>query len=177
MEKVGKNIHDELLVIQEKIGSMSKDVENPFYKSKYFDINTLIREVRPVLQEHDIVLTQPIIDGKVYSILTHLKTHQTLESSLSLPELNDPQKIGSAITYYRRYTLASLLALEAEDDDGNKAATQPSKKNDADKEWLNENTLEWETVVKALTEKKRTLKQVMDKYSVSKTNQEKLKVL
>jgi hypothetical protein len=37
-----------------------------------------------------------------------------------LPNLQDPQKLGSAITY-RRYTLQSLLGLQAEDDDGNKA--------------------------------------------------------
>jgi hypothetical protein len=37
-----------------------------------------------------------------------------------LPNLQDPQKLGSAITYYRRYTLQSLLGLQAEDDDGNK---------------------------------------------------------
>ena len=41
---------------------------------------------------------------------------------MELPNLQDPQKLGSAITYFRRYTLQSLLGLQAEDDDGNKAS-------------------------------------------------------
>ena len=173
MSTEGKNIHDELLVIQKKIGTMTKDVTNPFYKSQYFDINSLIREVRPVLEEHGIVLTQPIIDDKVYSILTHLKTHQTIESSLKLPEIQDPQKIGSAITYYRRYTLASLLALEAEDDDGNKASAKP-KKDDDDKPWLNENDKVWGSVKKSLSTGEKDMKYVLSKFKVSTANLEKL---
>jgi hypothetical protein len=43
-------------------------------------------------------------------------------SFMALPDLTDPQKLGSCITYYRRYSLVSLLALEAEDDDGNTAS-------------------------------------------------------
>jgi hypothetical protein len=41
---------------------------------------------------------------------------------MRLPEIQDPQKIGSAVTYYRRYTLQSLLSLQAEDDDANSAS-------------------------------------------------------
>ena len=48
----------------------------------------------------------------------------SVESSLQLPTNLDAQKMGSAITYFRRYTLQSLLALQAEDDDGNKAITK-----------------------------------------------------
>ena len=47
-----------------------------------------------------------------------------VESSLELPANLDAQKIGSAITYYRRYTLQSLLGLQAEDDDGNGAISK-----------------------------------------------------
>jgi len=41
---------------------------------------------------------------------------------MRLPEIQDPQKVGSAVTYYRRYTLQSLLSLQAEDDDANSAS-------------------------------------------------------
>ena len=44
------------------------------------------------------------------------------DANLALPDISDPQKLGSCITYYRRYTLVGLLALEALDDDGNAAA-------------------------------------------------------
>ena len=43
-------------------------------------------------------------------------------SMIELPTITDPQKLGSAITYFRRYTLQSLLALQAVDDDGNEAS-------------------------------------------------------
>ena len=46
-----------------------------------------------------------------------------ITSCMALPDLTDPQKIGSAITYFRRYSLTSLLSLQCEvDDDGNKAS-------------------------------------------------------
>ena len=43
-------------------------------------------------------------------------------SSIPLGDISDPQKLGGAITYYRAYTLQSLLGLQAEDDDGNTAS-------------------------------------------------------
>ena len=51
-----------------------------------------------------------------------------IRDSLPLPTNLNPQQIGSAITYFRRYTLASLLALEVEDDDGNDASKKPEPK-------------------------------------------------
>ena len=67
------------------------------------------------------------------SRISDISTGEFLEASIKLPELNDMQKLGSAITYARRYTLGSLLAMAAEDDDGNsasglKAKGKPSKK-------------------------------------------------
>ena len=98
-----------------------KDSTNPFYKSKYFDINSLIKQVTPILEKHKLLLLQPIKDGEQYSIIFDLDGG-SVESSLKLPTDLDAQKIGSAITYYRRYTLQSLLGLQAEDDDGNVAS-------------------------------------------------------
>jgi len=57
--------------------------------------------------------------------LVHVKTGQSIISGIELPQNSDPQKLGSAITYYRRYTLVSLLGLQAEDDDGNSAKPKP----------------------------------------------------
>jgi hypothetical protein len=110
-----------------EIGGISKDQTNPFFKSKYFDINALIDNVDPVLENNGLLLSQPIINGSVFSIIYDVETGEKLESSLLLPDLKDPQKLGSAITYYRRYTLQSLMALAAEDDDGNGAAKAVNK--------------------------------------------------
>jgi hypothetical protein len=67
-------------------------------------------------------MLQPIQNGNVSTIIIDCESSETIESSIALPALSDPQKLGSAITYFRRYTLQSLLSLQAEDDDANKAS-------------------------------------------------------
>ena len=55
------SIYKKLLKVQSEVGAISdKDSKNPFFKSKYFDINKLIEVVNPVLSKHGIVLIQPI---------------------------------------------------------------------------------------------------------------------
>ena len=112
--------------MQSEIGGISKDATNPFFKSKYFDINSLIKQLTPILQKHNLLLLQPIKDGEQYSMIIDLDGG-SVESSLSLPINLDAQKIGGAITYYRRYTLVALLGLQAEDDDGNTATSKNEK--------------------------------------------------
>jgi hypothetical protein len=120
------SLHQRLLKVQSEIGAISKKANNPFFKSKYFDINMLIAEVLPILNKHGVTLLQPIRNGEVCSAISD--GVEVIESSIQLPEINDPQKLGSAITYFRRYTLQSLLALQAEDDDGNLASGRVSQK-------------------------------------------------
>ena len=86
----------------------------------------MIEHVTPILHKHNLLLLQPIRDGKQYSLIIDLDGG-TIESSLELPTNLDAQKIGTAITYYRRYTLQSLLGLQAEDDDGNSAISSKKK--------------------------------------------------
>ena len=116
------SIYKKLYKVQKEIGAISKDSTNPFYKSKYFDINSLIKQLMPILEKHNLLLLQPISEGSQYSKIVDVDNGDSVESSLSLPIDLDAQKIGSAITYYRRYTLQSLLGLQAEDDDGNNAS-------------------------------------------------------
>ena len=71
-----------------------------------------------------MLLLQPIQNNEVKSIILEINGDGKVESGINLPTIPDPQKLGSAITYFRRYTLQSLLALQAEDDDGNKAITK-----------------------------------------------------
>ena len=115
---------DKLLKLQKAIKPISKDSENPFYKSKYFDINTLIGDIKPIIDELGIVIMQPLsnLNGKasLKTILIDGETGKTIiEGETVLPENQDPQKMGGIITYFRRYSLQSLLLLEAEDDDAN----------------------------------------------------------
>ena len=118
------SIYKKLFEAKKEIGKISKDSTNPFFKSKYFDINGLLEHVEPILQKNDLVLLQPIKDGLVYTIIVDVTDGTEVRSGLALPNIQDPQKLGSAITYYRRYTAQSLLGLQAQDDDGNTATKQ-----------------------------------------------------
>lgn len=122
-----KNIYTKLFELQNELGAISKDATNPFYKSKYFDINSLIGQLKPLLQKHNLVLLQPITDNQVRSVIFDLDGG-SVESSMPLPNDLDAQKMGSAITYFRRYTLQSLLALQAVDNDGNLAVKNTKPK-------------------------------------------------
>jgi len=115
-------LYPKLHAAKQKIGKVVKNSTNPHFKNKYADINGLIETVEPVLLEHGLLLIQPIENGKVTTLIIDIETGDKVFSSMHLPDIQDPQKVGSAVTYYRRYTLQSLLSLQAEDDDANSAS-------------------------------------------------------
>jgi hypothetical protein len=104
---------------KQSIKKVAKNAKNPHFKNNYADINALIEEVEPILLENRLLLLQPIEDGYVYTKIICIDSNDRTISCMKLPEITDPQKIGSAVTYYRRYTLQSLLSLQAVDDDAN----------------------------------------------------------
>ena len=104
---------------KQSIKKIAKNAKNPHFKNNYADINALIEEVEPILLENRLLLLQPIEDGYVYTKIICIDSNDRTISCMKLPEIQDPQKIGSAVTYYRRYTLQSLLSLQAVDDDAN----------------------------------------------------------
>lgn len=131
------NIYKKLLNVQKKLGAVSKDQSNPFFNSKYADINKFIEVVKPVLSEEGLVLTQPLtyLGEAIPAIRTCITDADTGEDvSFMTPIITketDTQKIGSAITYYRRYALQSFLFIEAQDDDGNAASGKKTQKDDS----------------------------------------------
>ena len=164
------SIYKKLLEVQKEVGAISKDSKNPFFKSKYFDINQLIEHVQPVLNRNGLVLLQPLMSGDVVSQLIDVESGEIISSEIELPEFNDPQKLGSCITYYRRYTLASLLGLQAEDNDGNGLKPKPKE--------LPKITPEaYQKAVKAISDKKVTLDQIKAKYKLSEEQEKQLKSL
>jgi len=163
-----KNIYSKLFKVQKEIGAISKDATNPFYKSSYFDINSLLKQVMPLLQKQNLVLLQPIQDGMVKSVIIDTDGG-SVESSMHLPDIADPQKLGSAITYYRRYTLQSLLALQAEDDDANATVDQVSD----NKKWLNLNTPEFSKATEYIKNGGK-VSAIQSKYKISKSVKEEL---
>jgi hypothetical protein len=117
-----------LLEVKKQIGVLAKNSKNPFFKSQYLDLHDLLTAVEPLLHEQGLILLQPIKDNKVYSCIFDSETSTMLiDSSIDLPNISDPQKLGSAITYFRRYTLKSLLSISEVDDDGNLASRPVNK--------------------------------------------------
>lgn len=167
------SLNQKLFNLQQEIGAISKDANNPFYKSKYFDINSLIKQLQPLLKKHKLLLTQPVLGDSVETKITCIDSEQSVISNLQLPQISDPQKLGSCITYFRRYTLASLLGLQAEDDDGNAASGRVSE---VEKKWLNANTPEYSKAIEYL-QGGGSIESIKAKYKVSKKIQDELSKL
>jgi hypothetical protein len=110
-------INTKLLEFQKKIGIIKKDSKNPHFKNTYASLTQILSEVKPLLTECGLILIQPISLEGVGTTIIDFETGEKIETVISLPTNLSPQQLGSAITYFRRYTLASLLSLEIDDDD------------------------------------------------------------
>lgn len=142
-----QSIYQKIFEVQKKIGVIKKELDNPYYKSKYFDINIVLEELKPLLREQNLLLIQPlthlddivtlttiVVDcdsGKKLEFSTILPSYLTItinEKTGDKKEFEDAQKAGSIITYFRRYAITSLFALQGEeDDDGNSASITSTK--------------------------------------------------
>jgi hypothetical protein len=153
-----KNIYQKLHEAKLEIGKVAKNAKNPHFKNTYADLNALIEAVEPILLDKGLILLQPIKDSKVFSIITDVNSASFVESFIALPIGITPQQMGSAITYFRRYTLSSLLTLQAVDDDG-QHASQPIKvqKTECD-------APTFETIKQAIIDGKRTIEQAKEKF-------------
>lgn len=120
-----------LLDIIQSIDPVKKTKENPFFKSMYFDINELLKVLKPILKTKGIILSQPLtnIDGRPALSLKFFDASNgnlIYNDIMTLPDLPDPQKMGASITYYRRHMLKSFFCLEEVDNDG--AVKEPKEK-------------------------------------------------
>jgi len=182
-----KSIAGALLLFQNKVGAVKKDAVNPFFKSKYASLNTIIEHINLPLSECGLSYAQFPDESGLTTILMHSESGEYLQSTYLMPvaKQNDPQAVGSAITYARRYALGAILGLAIdEDDDANSATIQPNHNvnvAESKKEWLNKfdkdgSTLteKWQKAKINLEAGKVTLEQIKSKYIVSKINQDEL---
>lgn len=175
-----------LCEFHKRVSSIKRDASNPFFKSKYATLSNILDNIDKPLEESGLVVTQfPNGDNGLTSILIHAESGEYIQSTYNMhPTKNDPQSIGSAITYARRYALGAILALNIEDDDdGNAASAKPqaakqtttANKTATDKPWLNPGTEAWKKVIVFLSNPEGTIEQVKTKYLISKPNEELLK--
>lgn len=133
-----------LVKFNNEINKITKDAENPYFKSNYATLDQIVEQIRPLLTKNGLAVMQfPSGDGQMVSVTT-LLLHESGEFIESQPinmkpVKNDPQAVGSCITYARRYSLQSFLSLNTgEDDDGNKAThTDPPQEKLASDKQLN----------------------------------------
>jgi hypothetical protein len=159
--KPALNIYQKLHLAKQSMGKVIKNATNPHFKRSYADINSIIETVEPILLDCGLLLIQPIKDDKVYTIIVDIESGDRFESFMTLPPITDPQKIGGACTYYRRYTLVNLLSLQAIDDDGETASKAPKAKPTLDGE-------RWDKALAAVKNGKFTPEQIKEMYNLTK---------
>lgn len=131
-----------LLKAQKDMEGAKKDSNNPFFKSKYSDFNSVLEACKKPLNDNGIVILQPhrvdINSNGVYMVVETILLHESGEfisgeTKVEVAKQNDPQALGSAQTYAKRYGLQSIVSLPSEDDDANLASgksaaqAQPAK--------------------------------------------------
>lgn len=126
------NLASALVKAQSEMGNASKGANNPFFKSKYADLNAIREACIPVLSKHGLSVLQPTvtIDGRKF--VETLIMHESGEylgghTEILAVKETDAQAQGSGISYARRYGLQSLLCIGAEDDDGESAIGRPKQ--------------------------------------------------
>lgn len=163
-----KEISKALSLFAIKVESIRKDANNPFFKSQYATLSNIIESSRDALSECGLSVSQfPIGEHSLITILMH-ESGEWMQSEYTMrPTKNDPQGIGSVITYMRRYALASVLNLSIQEDDDANEASKPVEEDT--REWLNKNTEAFLKVVEYMKTENATIKAVESKYKLSKT--------
>jgi len=128
------NLTVALSYVQGKMSHAIKDSANPFFKSKYADLESVWGACRDLLSAHGIAIMQfPGLYSELdksmslTTIISH-KSGEWMSQEMSVPVTKaDAQGAGSALTYMRRYALAAVVGVVQADDDGN-AASNPTGK-------------------------------------------------
>lgn len=130
--QANKTLLAALYTVQSEIQKVKKDAVNPHFKSKYATLDGIWDAVRDTVHKAGLVVSNSVWDGMVVTIISEVKSGESMESRFPIPPalLANPQQVGSALTYARRYNLCALLQITTgEDDDGNQASTpQPPAK-------------------------------------------------
>ncbi len=110
------------------VARLKKSASNPFFKSGYVPLKDVLEEAKRICKANNFILMQaPDVLETPTGVVPVLRTKlvhvsgETSEGKITLPcqEENNPQKLGGALTYMRRYSLTTMLGIEEADDDGN----------------------------------------------------------
>lgn len=123
------NLYSALVKIQAKLKNPGFDADNPHFRSKFVSLAGVRDAINAVATEHGVAVIQKVYtEGDQVGVQTHL-IHQSGEMfeagnvAMRPPKQNDPQSLGSVVTYLRRYSLmAAFNVVGDDDDDGNQAS-------------------------------------------------------
>ena len=152
-----KNLFQALSNFQAECPKITKDANNPFFsdakrKVNYASLPNILTVINPILKKNGLVITQPVVNGGVITKLVHIESGEILESIYDIicKDQTNPQQLGSAVSYARRYSISSMLNLNIDDDDdGNSASGNNVQQK---KEELTPNHPAWLKAVKWLQE-------------------------
>jgi hypothetical protein len=104
---------------QQECPIIHKDTQG--HKYTYADLPKIYSVINPLLAKHGLVVTQPLVNGCIQTILFHIDSEEMLDSMTPIPQvalgsMNEYQAFGSGVTYYRRYALSSMLGLVTDKD-------------------------------------------------------------
>ena len=125
------NLAKALSIVQGKLTHAKKDSANPFFKSKYADLESVWDACRSLLAENGLCVMQfpgEFLEGcmSLDTILAH-SSGEYIKQTMEVPVTKlDPQGVGSALTYMRRYALAAVVGVVQADDDANAAVVSKS---------------------------------------------------
>ena len=117
-----------LIEFQGSVTKVGKNKSNPHFGSRYADLAAIMDEIRPLLGKNNLAVVQNLVESSpsVVRLMTTVyhTSGQFFSSLITLaPSKTDPQGVGSAITYARRYSLSPLLGVVTEEDDDGNAAS------------------------------------------------------
>ena len=120
-----KNIHTQLLGFK-KLGITIKKNAQGVYNNKYANLDEILEKVTGPLTKLGIVFYwRSTLEG-LELVMRHNESETELTSIIPYLQKQDAQKLGSNITYNKRYSIVAMLSLEDDDDDGQLAST-PAK--------------------------------------------------
>ena len=153
---------------QAKLPKVSKDAKNPFFKNRYASLSNIIEGTQKLLAEEGLsVIQMPTGEHELTTMLLHESGEYITSTYTMRPTKNDPQGLGSAITYQRRYALGAILNLNIDDDDDGNEASKPKLKP------LKEDTEDYTKVFEYLS-KGGSINEVKKRFTVSETVHAKL---
>lgn len=127
---MSENIYTAISEIQANPPALLKDGRGQY--GAYLTLGNLVDAVVPLLHEQGVTVVQipRLADGQpaLYTQLMHAASDSCIEGTMPLMSAQaNPQQQGSAITYARRYALASMLGLVADEDDDGQTATNATR--------------------------------------------------